>query len=225
MGRPSNIRLASLWIVAAVILLTSCTSTQKPNIPYVNTTVRGAAGGAASGAVIGALGGFGGPVGAAIGGVAGTLVGHNIKRYQPRAVQLENELDKAGVQFVRLGEDYRLILPADYFFYPDSPRLNHTGRFYLNVAAEYLRLFDIDAVRVTGFTDNGGLPERNRAMSIARATQVVDYLTKHKLDVRMLTSRGHGADYPIASNRTPKGRAMNRRVEIQFRLIQATTIT
>ncbi len=72
-------------------------------------------------------------------------------------------------------------------------------------------------MRIVGYTDNEGLAERNMALSNAQAQSVAAYLVKHRPDIRVITSRGFGADYPIATNSDPKGRALNRRVEIIFR--------
>jgi len=56
--------------------------------------------------------------------------------------------------------------------------------------------------------------ELNQRLSDQRATSVARYLTSQKvLQARILT-RGMGPNSPVASNDTPEGRALNRRVEI-----------
>ena len=73
-------------------------------------------------------------------------------------------------------------------------------------------------VGVEGHTDNVPIKrsgwESNKALSIARANAVVDYLVEHGVDRSRLTPIGYGEEHPITSNGTTAGRQKNRRVEI-----------
>lgn len=73
-------------------------------------------------------------------------------------------------------------------------------------------------VRIVGHTDN--VPIRtsrfasNYELSVERAKAVAELFRKQLDDPSRLQVLGKGADMPIASNKTPEGRARNRRVEI-----------
>jgi len=55
----------------------------------------------------------------------------------------------------------------------------------------------------------------NWDLSAARATSVVRLLTnEYQLDPKRLTASGKGEFFPVASNKTPEGKAKNRRTEI-----------
>ncbi|MBI4445424.1 MAG: OmpA family protein [Acidobacteria bacterium] len=70
-------------------------------------------------------------------------------------------------------------------------------------------------VWVVGHTDSTGMLESNLVLSAARAAAVVKVLTeKMGVDARRLGAFGAGPYAPVASNRTEKGRARNRRVEL-----------
>ena len=74
-------------------------------------------------------------------------------------------------------------------------------------------------VGVEGHTDNVPIKHSgwasNKALSVARASAVVTYLTqKHGISPDRLTAIGYGDEHPVASNATAAGRAKNRRVEI-----------
>ena len=70
-------------------------------------------------------------------------------------------------------------------------------------------------ILVAGYTDNTGKPERNLALSTARAQAVRDWLIKVSgIPATQFAIQGYGDTRPIASNDTPDGRARNRRVEI-----------
>ena len=71
---------------------------------------------------------------------------------------------------------------------------------------------------VEGHTDSrptGGAPfATNWELSTARATQVVRFFIRHRVNARRLQAAGVAAQRPIASNSTHSGRSRNRRVEI-----------
>jgi outer membrane protein OmpA-like peptidoglycan-associated protein/ABC-type nitrate/sulfonate/bicarbonate transport system substrate-binding protein len=71
-------------------------------------------------------------------------------------------------------------------------------------------------VRVEGNTDNLGDDAWNQTLSERRAQAIVDYLASRGIDRRRLLARGNGANNPVGSNKTPEGRARNRRTDILF---------
>lgn len=69
---------------------------------------------------------------------------------------------------------------------------------------------------VSGYTDNVGNPQSNVRLSQARADSVKAYLVGKGVAAQRISTRGFGADDPIADNKTAAGRAENRRVEIRY---------
>ncbi len=69
---------------------------------------------------------------------------------------------------------------------------------------------------VEGHTDSVGSEANNQRLSDERAISVKDYLVKNGVDQFRLSSIGYGESKPIDSNKTRKGRANNRRVEINL---------
>ena len=74
------------------------------------------------------------------------------------------------------------------------------------------------SIRIEGFTDNVGPAAANEALSAARAAAVRDALIARGVPAQRLESLGLGSAQPIASNRTAKGRARNRRIEFHVDL-------
>lgn len=69
-------------------------------------------------------------------------------------------------------------------------------------------------VQIEGHTDNKGDAAANLALSQKRAEAVVAWLTANlQTPADRLTAKGLGDTQPIASNKTEKGRAKNRRVD------------
>ena len=81
------------------------------------------------------------------------------------------------------------------------------------LAAQMLKLKERKFI-LTGFADNTGNKSKNKALSEKRALTVMYYLTALGVERSRLTYIGLSSDSPIGDNKTPEGRAQNRRVEI-----------
>jgi len=68
---------------------------------------------------------------------------------------------------------------------------------------------------VEGHTDASGDPAVNTDLSQKRAYAVMQYLRESMLlSADRISAIGYGSDKPVASNKTPEGRAKNRRIDI-----------
>jgi len=83
----------------------------------------------------------------------------------------------------------------------------------LDKASAVLAKYDSVRMVIEGHTDNTGSAEKNRQLSLARASAVREYLISHGVDESRLTVQGYGPDRPVADNKKASGRAKNRRVE------------
>jgi outer membrane protein OmpA-like peptidoglycan-associated protein len=85
----------------------------------------------------------------------------------------------------------------------------------LNTQADILSIYFPHAlVYVCGYTDATGSEEHNLRLSLKRAQAVADYLVARGIDKDRLKIRGFGKDYPVETNATAAGRALNRRTEV-----------
>lgn len=71
-------------------------------------------------------------------------------------------------------------------------------------------------VEIAGHTDSTGLRARNISLSQSRAAAVRAYLAMKGVPGDRLVAKGYGPDRPLATNKTPAGRAQNRRVELNM---------
>jgi outer membrane protein OmpA-like peptidoglycan-associated protein len=70
--------------------------------------------------------------------------------------------------------------------------------------------------RVEGNTDSVGDFASNQTLSEQRAAAIVAYLVSRGIPKERLVARGNGPAAPVASNKTPDGRALNRRTDVLF---------
>ena len=90
---------------------------------------------------------------------------------------------------------------------PDSNAL-------LDDIATTLKHFPEWRLRITGHTDSSGKPEYNEELSMNRANAIKQALADRGIDAARLETLGMGEKQPVASNDTPEGQALNRRVEL-----------
>ena len=207
--------------VLATVMLGGCATytgqTNDPNDP--NRTKRGALIGAGIGAVAGLLSG-GDAVErrqrAMVGAGIGALAGGGIGAYQDRQeAELRRQTAGTGIDVSRDGDVIKLNLPDGVTF--DFAKYDLKPQFYpaLNNVAATLKEYNQTIVEVSGHTDSIGSEAVNQRLSEQRAASVGNYLIGQGLQRERFEIVGMGKRYPVASNDTDAGRALNRRVEIR----------
>lgn len=181
----------------------------------------GGGGGAALGAGLGAIigggkgAGIGAAIGSAVGAGAGALIGQRMDKQQKelqeqlaQQAKVEETTDQNGLRAIKVTFDGGILFP--------------TGKYSLNPQAQAdLTKFAVNLinnpgtdVKIVGYTDNTGSYAVNEKLSNERADAVRTYLINCGVSPSRLSALGVPmADY-VASNDTPEGRAMNRRVGI-----------
>ncbi|WP_296854682.1 OmpA family protein [Treponema sp.] len=125
-------------------------------------------------------------------------------------------------------EEAPIILPRgpewqilyDLKFVADSPKLLDSELPKLAKLAEALKDFNKDdayTILIEGHTADVNKPVGQMNLSVARAETIVNELIRNGISRSLLSYKGYGGTQPIASNDTPEGRAMNRRVIITAR--------
>lgn len=136
--------------------------------------------------------------------------------------------EKGNVYKIIGGKRYQLrglesIVDSDIT--PKAGALVHFDFDSANIKADSYSLLDeygkalkgglSDAVvAVAGHTDSKGADQYNMELSEKRAAAIKDYLVgKHGITPERIVVKAYGKSKPIASNETPDGQALNRRVE------------
>jgi outer membrane protein OmpA-like peptidoglycan-associated protein len=79
-----------------------------------------------------------------------------------------------------------------------------------------LKQYPSSKFSIEGHTDSDGKDAANQKLSEERAGAVKNYLIENGIDASRLSSAGFGESKPIDSNKTAKGKANNRRVEVKL---------
>ena len=102
------------------------------------------------------------------------------------------------------------------YFATNKAVIRDKSKPVLAKALEVLEKYPSVRVEVSGHTDNRGSAERNLELSEQRADAVKQWLVEAGIDSSRITTVGAGSNSPIASNRSKKGRANNRRIEFKL---------
>lgn len=90
----------------------------------------------------------------------------------------------------------------------------------LNQVALVLNDFPKMRLSIEGHTDNVGGESANMKLSQRRAEAVRDYLVAKGISPARLQAIGYGPTKPIASNKTTRGKALNRRTEFRISSVE-----
>lgn len=86
----------------------------------------------------------------------------------------------------------------------------------LKAMAAILKEYPTAKFSLEGHTDADGKDTMNQKLSEDRAAAVKNFLVENGIDASRLSSKGFGESMPVDSNKTAKGKANNRRVEVKL---------
>lgn len=107
-----------------------------------------------------------------------------------------------------------LVTFGDVLFDLDRAELKPAGVQNVMTLAQFLKENPERQVIIEGYTDNTGSDSYNLDLSERRALSVKMELVKLGIEPGRIVTHGYGKRYPVSSNATDAGRAMNRRVEV-----------
>jgi outer membrane protein OmpA-like peptidoglycan-associated protein len=120
----------------------------------------------------------------------------------------------ADLKAQQTGRGWVLTLRNDLLFDSGSATLKPGAQRVIDNLAQLMRRDPDRDIAIEGFTDSEGPIETNRRLSQSRAAAVKSALVARGIEPGRIDSRGYGPAFPVASNETPTGRQLNRRVEI-----------
>jgi chemotaxis protein MotB len=139
--------------------------------------------------------------------------------YQQLSKAMEKQIAAGQVQVSELLGKMTIVLGDEILFPSGSATLSKKGMAALDQVASAFKDLKGKNILVAGFTDDvpvskKGPFEDNWDLSSARAASVVRYLQSKGVDPSSLGAAGYSEYRPVASNKSEKGKAKNRRIVI-----------
>ncbi|SDB54061.1 chemotaxis protein MotB [Desulfonatronum thiosulfatophilum] len=134
---------------------------------------------------------------------------------------LPREISKAtleeNLRLLQRPEGLAILLTDELLFPLGGHELTQSAQALLEILAPLL-LYVPNVVNVSGHTDNlVGRTMDNDTLSALRAMAVLEVLLSSGVPNAKLSVSAYGDRMPVSDNRTPEGRALNRRVGILFK--------
>lgn len=129
------------------------------------------------------------------------------------SISLEGLTANIGLKKLQIGGRTTL---NNVLFDFDSYELSEKSKVALMYITGYLKDHPEFLIEIAGHTDNRGSDEYNMNLSLNRAKTVYNYLITNGIEAERLFFAGYGSKEPIASNITPEGQALNRRIELRI---------
>jgi OmpA-OmpF porin, OOP family len=123
-----------------------------------------------------------------------------IKKYS--AVEMQTEIEKTGKAILNINFD------------TDKATIKPDGQPIIVEIVSLLNTNPSINLSIEGHTDNVGIPERNKQLSIDRANSVMEALINNKINKSRLKATGFGSEKSLAPNDTEENKGKNRRVEL-----------
>ena len=216
MKNLSKMTGVALSLIAVAEMSASCATQTGTTLDdkRAQGAIIGGLAGAATGAAVSRNNAKGAGIGALVGALAGAGVGHYLENKE-RAAQELDAIPDANVEIE--GDSVVVSFAGEVMFDSGSRNLSPGAMARLDsVAATINRYADAEVI-VKGHTDAQGPEDANLRLSEDRALMVKNQLVVKGVAAQRVTTLGFGESVPLATNATPEGRAMNRRVEIELR--------
>lgn len=119
-------------------------------------------------------------------------------------------------EIVRTADGINITFQPDFYFESNSEILTGGAKGVLDDISGVLNQYPYTEIFIEGHADSSGNQLNNKKLSELRAKTVALYLKSHGVITERLAIAGYGATRPMASNDTPEGRRLNRRVLVKI---------
>lgn len=125
-------------------------------------------------------------------------------------------LAENGVKLVVVGDQTRILLPTDKFFFVKSSEFKPGCRYILEYISHMLLACPGSPITISGHTDDIGNVDDNLILSEHQAYAVASYFWSMGVPWSRLHVEGHADKLQVASDETLWGSWANRRVEVRM---------
>ena len=116
---------------------------------------------------------------------------------------------------IKVFKGYLDIIDLDVHFASNSAEIQERDKEKLDRLYESLSNNSLTQIELASHTDSIGSDESNMRLSQRRSDSVKKYLVEKGIDENRIVAKGYGEKEPRESNKSPEGRAKNRRTEVR----------
>lgn len=209
------------YVASALTVLLFATTAFAQTADEHAKTKKGAIIGGIAGAIAGGIisnnrNGHSGQRGAIVGGLAGTAAGAIVGAMMDKQERQLRQIP--GVAVTRTADnELKVTVGNDVLFDYNSAGLRSASRAALRDMAGVFEQYPNTTIAVQGYTDSTGSAAYNERLSERRADSVAGYIESLGVRDSRIDTIGYGESRARATNNTPSGRQLNRRVEIYIR--------
>jgi chemotaxis protein MotB len=144
--------------------------------------------------------------------------------YEDLIGELKEQVEAGEITITQIADQLKVKIVDQIIFFSGEAELSEKGMKVLGQVGRIFKQTKDRCIKVEGHTDNVPIHpnlksqfDSNWELSVARATNVVRFLIEEVgLNAGNLEASGFGEHRPIATNKTRRGRAKNRRIEIRL---------
>jgi outer membrane protein OmpA-like peptidoglycan-associated protein len=216
----NRFKLITTLGLATALALAGCARDEYGNQRPMTDTEKGVLIGAAAGAALGLATGNHKAKRALIGAVGGGLAGGVVGSYMDKQKQdlekvLAPEIASRAIAIDKLPDNLlKVTMTSQTAFQVNSSQVNPGFYSTMDKISGVINRYGKTHLTIVGHTDSTGSAKYNQTLSEHRAQSVQDYFLGKGVIAQRLQYVGKGESEPRASNNTPQGRELNRRVEI-----------
>jgi len=150
----------------------------------------------------------------AAGAFAGGAVGYMMDQQEKKLKQALEDSKAASIE--REGNLITILLKGDFMFDTNSYIVKPGLYSEIDRISKVLVEYPQTNIIVEGHTDSVGNENYNMSLSEKRAAAVENIFIQKNVDPSRITITGFGESQPRATNSSPEGRQLNRRVEVKI---------
>lgn len=122
-------------------------------------------------------------------------------------------IGRANMQVIPLPKKTTIVLYADEIFSIEYNKLKTKSESLLNQVLQVINNNpETKQINIRAYTDNSSSSAKHE--TLLQANTIAAYLWKHGIPQEKISAKGYGSINPVSNNKTSKGRADNRRIEI-----------
>ena len=134
-----------------------------------------------------------------------------------KAIKVGAAQDRPALQVLHTPKKLVAVLYSDNIFQANSAKFNLQANQSLNQILQIINNHpQTHHIEIVAYSDDTLVSNHFNNNTLLQANNIAAYLWDHGVPHKMISAKAKGAKHYVSSNKTPTGRADNRRVEVNL---------